>query len=138
MTNKKKIDIVAMQDELIRTFGWTVAAVFPDEDADEPGFTYTIGLAEKGLPELIVFALPPGAAQAILNDIAGQMVKGRKFPLDTPLDEILRGSKAMLVEADRLQTDGYMYGARRRFEGYRAWQLLRGTTRSASAGSSRS
>lgn len=61
------------QEELIAQHGWMVQYVFAaagDEDSGVAGFSYTVGLHERGLPELIVFSLPAEIAGKLLNDIA--------------------------------------------------------------------
>lgn len=63
--------------------GWTVQAVFPRQGhaEDGPEFAYTIGLAGKGLPELIVFALPDDIAYGLLDFLAQRVVDtGRELP----------------------------------------------------------
>ncbi|MBW8711109.1 MAG: DUF4262 domain-containing protein, partial [Mycobacterium sp.] len=56
-------------DELratIRIHGWAVQSV---ED-DRLPFAYTIGLHDRGLPELLVTGLSPQPAARLLNDVA--------------------------------------------------------------------
>src|SRR5262249_52869691 len=63
-------------DELratIRIHGWAVQGV---ED-DRLPYAYTIGLHDRGLPELLVTGLPPEGAAGLLNDVAGAAVDGR-------------------------------------------------------------
>src|SRR3954468_13732227 len=68
---------------------WQVQGVF-DPDGQEPDFRYTIGLAERGLPELHIWAQPdrgddPGADWRLsmhdrchlLNELAGLVLQGR-------------------------------------------------------------
>jgi len=46
------------------------------EDDRRP-FAYTIGLHDRGLPELLVTGLSPERAARVLNDVAGATVGGR-------------------------------------------------------------
>jgi hypothetical protein len=46
------------------------------EDDRRP-YAYTIGLHDRGLPELLVTGLPPESAARLLNDAAGAAVAGR-------------------------------------------------------------
>lgn len=64
---------------LVDKHGWAVQGVGADVEAGVPGFAYTVGLAKKGLPELIVLGLPMDAAQPILNTLARRMVDGESF-----------------------------------------------------------
>jgi hypothetical protein len=65
-------------DELratIRIHGWVVQGV---ED-DRLPYAYTIGLHNRGLPELVVTGLPPERAAHVLNDVAAAACGGRVF-----------------------------------------------------------
>jgi hypothetical protein len=65
-------------DELratIRLHGWVVQGV---EDERLP-FAYTIGLHDRGLPELLVTGLSPEDAGRLLNDVAVAALGGRVF-----------------------------------------------------------
>ena len=59
--------------ETIRINGWAVQGV---EDDRRP-YAYTIGLHDRGLPELLVTGLSPERAARVLNDVAGATVGGR-------------------------------------------------------------
>lgn len=54
----------------IKCHGWAVQYV---ESEDRP-FAYTIGLHDKGLPELLITALPAATSARLLNSIAHYMV----------------------------------------------------------------
>jgi len=55
--------------------GFAVLSVFGDEQTLP--FSYTIGLARHGLPEIIVPSLAPEQAQAMLNDIGQRAIAGK-------------------------------------------------------------
>jgi hypothetical protein len=61
----------AHMEALIAAHGMAVNPVEPSGKA--PPFAYTIGQEPKGLPELIVFGLPPQVAGAMLYTMAGHM-----------------------------------------------------------------
>jgi hypothetical protein len=67
--------------EAIRTHGHAVIGVL-----DSPAFSYTIGLTPQFDMELIVMALPPPIACAILNDVARALRSGADFALGVPDD----------------------------------------------------
>lgn len=61
----------AHMEALIAEYGMAVNPVSPSEES--PPFAYTVGQQPKGLPELIVFGLPPEVAGAMLYTLAGHM-----------------------------------------------------------------
>lgn len=62
----------------IAAHGWTVIAVFPTADNPGPSFAYTVGLSERGLPELSVYGLPGRVAHPLLNEVARRMVESKR------------------------------------------------------------
>jgi hypothetical protein len=56
--------------ETIRGHGWAVQFV----ESDRRPFAYTIGLHDRGLPELLICGLPPDIATRVLNSIAHMIV----------------------------------------------------------------
>jgi hypothetical protein len=59
----------AVREQIIRN-GWVVQGVFPTAEDPGPQFTYTIGLVEAGLPELLIMGLPTDVGAVILNAAA--------------------------------------------------------------------
>lgn len=56
---------------------------------DEAGtFTYSVGFTEFGMPEVIICGLGSQIAARFLWDIYHAYQEGRRFPLDTPVDEL--------------------------------------------------
>ena len=55
---------------IIKFSGWAVQYV---EDKKKP-FAYTVGLHEKGLPELLLTGLPPQESARLLNSIAQEVI----------------------------------------------------------------
>lgn len=58
----------------ISQHGWAVIGVFPVSDEPSVGFSYSVGLSAKGLPELAVYGLDPQSAGGLLNRVAQSMV----------------------------------------------------------------
>ena len=111
-------------DATIDTHGWIVMTVFPT-DADGCWFSYTAGLAAKGLPEIILTGLPGEAAQPIINGLAQRMVDGEALPTDTPLERILANAyKPILKEIPRGRADEFMIQTKVRYPRYTALQLF--------------
>jgi len=52
--------------EIVRVHGWAIQGV---EDERRP-YTYTIGLHDRGLPELLITGLRQESAARVLNDVA--------------------------------------------------------------------
>lgn len=64
-------DYLQILREIVRDHGWAVQFV---ESGQRP-FAYTIGLHDKGLPELLITGLPPQNSARLLNSIAHQIVE---------------------------------------------------------------
>ncbi len=84
--------------KLVEKQGWVVQFV---ED-DRTPYAYTVGLHERGLPELLVTGLSTESATRILNSVAEYLVDGGK---PVPGEQILIGGEALLevvqVESSR-------------------------------------
>lgn len=57
--------------QLIDTHGWAVQAV-----TTKPSFAYSVGLTERGLPELVICGMPLNIAQHLINDLATRLTQG--------------------------------------------------------------
>ena len=85
-------------DELrasIGIHGWVVQSV----DDDRLPFAYTIGLHDRGLPELLVTGLSADSAAQVLNDVAVAAVGGRVFEPGTHI-AVGDGPLLEIVEVD--------------------------------------
>ena len=67
-------------EEYIEKKQWAIISVAPDEGSDEPGFMYTVGLTEHGMPEIFVSGYCPALGSAI-NQLGNFMVKAKTIPL---------------------------------------------------------
>lgn len=76
-------------ENLITQYGFTVMSIFAAEGDDDPSppFSYTVGLGDKGLPELIVFGLPQEVAHGIISNAVDLLIDG-KLKLGEPASEI--------------------------------------------------
>lgn len=61
----------ALLEKVISQFGMAVQPIAPS--AESPPFSYSIGQHAKGLPELIVFGMPPPIAASLLYELAEYM-----------------------------------------------------------------
>lgn len=62
--------VLAQVHDAIERTGWAVYGVHPTSLSDGPWFGYTVGLTAVGLPEFIVYGLPPETGQFVLNELA--------------------------------------------------------------------
>lgn len=66
---------------------------------------YTVGLTAHGHPELIVFGLPPDISRPVLQDLAADLIAGRRsLTAGQSADDIIDGHRVLLVpvsEPDR-------------------------------------
>src|ERR1039458_8154788 len=65
-------DYLDRRRPLIARFGWWVQGV--ERDRIHPPWAYTVGLAPRGLPELVVTGLPLRRATGLLNGVAAHAV----------------------------------------------------------------
>jgi hypothetical protein len=92
----------------IAEYGIHVTGVFATEDDPGPSFCYTAGLAETGMPELIIVGLSLEVSHRLINDIYSRYIKG-DLPLEhgAEVTEALGGSgefSVLLFEADKAKT----------------------------------
>jgi uncharacterized protein DUF4262 len=71
----------------------TVAA---DPEGPQPGFSYSLRLYEKGLPEFIYFGVGAESGHAIVNDVAGNAIAKDMQAPDTPFSGVIAGFSVRL------------------------------------------
>lgn len=89
-----RLDYLEFMRGLIDRYGWAVQVV--ERDRIHPPWAYTVGLTERGQPELVVTGMPLGRAGELLNDMAAHVLHdaapppGEQIPLrGGPLVEIV-------------------------------------------------
>jgi hypothetical protein len=112
----------AGMDDMIAKHGWAVQGVFGSPTS--PSFSYSVGLAAKGLPEVIVFGLPPQVAAQFLNELGRRFTTEGVPPLDVDLLDVAQGYPARLVPVPRVAADQYLFAAKHRYPAYTAVQLV--------------
>jgi hypothetical protein len=111
-------------DEMIASHGWALQAVF-DPEGKDPSFVYTVGLAAKNQPELIVFGMDGKVGGSLLNTLGRRITTEGVPALDTDIPDMLEGGYPLrLIEAPRSETDQYMFATKARYPGYTALQLV--------------
>jgi hypothetical protein len=81
-----------------------------------PEYSYTIGNAEKGLPELIVTGMPPSMAAMLLNQVGDDMRELGRADLDEVLTNDGYSNALKAVDVHPTQVEGCMHQARYRLE----------------------
>lgn len=94
-------DWLAAIRETVTKHGWAVQFV----ESDRTPYGYTVGLHERGLPELLVTGLPPQKAARLLNSVAEYLVDGGK---PTPGERILIGGEVLLDVVQVEHPDAHM------------------------------
>jgi hypothetical protein len=111
-------DYLALLRQTIVAHGWAVQHV----ESDRKPFSYTVGLHERGLPELLVTGLPTKQAGWLLNTFAKRMIAGLR---PAPGDHLVLPANTRLEVVDVEHPDAHM-GLAIALEGYdvRAIQLV--------------
>lgn len=74
-------------EQNIREYGVAILGTSTDIAGRGVSMTYTIGLADAGLPEIVTFGLPMHVAQVLLNQAAVMLREG-KLRLDAAVEEL--------------------------------------------------
>jgi hypothetical protein len=110
-------------ESLIARHGVAIVSVGAARDA--PAFSYTVGLSDDGLPELLVTGLPPEVAQPVLNDLAVRLRRDGALPVSEPLADVFAGMPAVLQEVPFARCAAYVRVAADRRQGpLRVLQLI--------------
>lgn len=115
--------VLRQLEELIARHGVAVITVGPARDA--PSFSYTVGLSDDGLPELLVLGLPAEVAQPVLNTLAARLRREGALRLNEPLTDVFAGTTAVLHEVPLARSAPYVrVAAHRRAGVLRVLQLI--------------
>jgi hypothetical protein len=79
--------------EAVQKHGWAVQFV----ESDRTPYAYTVGLHERGLPELLVTGVSPLSATRMLNSVAAYILDGGR-PVPGHLISIAGGSLLEVVQ----------------------------------------
>jgi hypothetical protein len=96
--------------------GWIVQYV-----TDRTPFAYTIGLHQRGLPELLVTGMPPQRARLVLNSVAEYLVEGGR---PVPGERMLIGGELLLDFVQVQHPDAHLKFAVKIYGPLRALQLV--------------
>lgn len=94
----------------VRKYGWHATMI--EEDDEGPGFLYSIGVFKSWRkPELILFGSPMEMAHTLITTAVDRMKDGESFPLDAPVDRILKEYPVMFKAVHASQFHEYFgYG----------------------------
>jgi hypothetical protein len=62
---------------IVEASGWCIQAVDRGQDSNSPPYAYSVGMAKKGLPELLMTGVVPPLASHTLNQICFKMMDGK-------------------------------------------------------------
>lgn len=107
---------LAEQLRMIRDHGFMYQAVFGGEDG--PGFVYTIGLAQRGLPEFIFVGDCRGPCANYMRGVIEAAMSGVEVPLGmlAPESDLNPYSVPAWVLAADDKLDTHAFGVRRQLE----------------------
>lgn len=94
----------------VREHGWFANHVGAGDAT--PAFSYTIGFALLGHPEIIVFSLPSGTAHGLFGDLYGRVAGGGAWPVGRRFGDLFRGADALLAPVDPALAARHMLSAR--------------------------
>lgn len=98
--------LLVKQEETIREFGYSFTLTGYETPQGMLGMLYTVGLAEKGLPELIVFGLPTETAAAFVRN-AVDILRSGSLEYDIPTEKVTQGH-VVFKKVPPAATDGFL------------------------------
>jgi hypothetical protein len=87
MSSAEVVEAVEKIKALIAQHGWTVLSF--EKGKAFPQYSYTVGLARKGVPELIMLGLDADTSRAALNRLAQKLIAGDQVANGDRLDQII-------------------------------------------------
>jgi len=110
-------------DTLIEKYGHGVITTGTEHGGQNITMTYTIGLYERGLPELLVFALPHQVAGMLLND-AVELLKRGEISLDAPCTQLANLPVAFVEVSPEDAADYIVQANNRADRSLPVWQMV--------------
>lgn len=80
--------IQSMIHENVTKYGLAIQYIFPTSKDDGPAFIYTVGFTQIGLPEWIVFGLPPDVMMPIINGMFSEIKEGVRDGKNSKIDDV--------------------------------------------------
>ena len=102
---------------IVREHGWHRMNVFPDEEGDAPGFSYTTGFwLGFEAPEVVVFGLSSEVAGSILWDLYRELENGVRFEAGVRVPGLIQNMDVVFAPVarshyrERLGWTSWFYG----------------------------
>lgn len=121
--SKGKAAADAHMNNIIRKHGHGIVATSTYHLKQNIGMAYTLGLYERGLPELLVFAMPPQVAVMLMNK-AAELLKQGKLSLETPCAELANLPVAFLEVSPAAAADYVIQANNRAGRQLPVWQMV--------------
>ncbi len=93
-------------EALVRSRGWAVVTV-----SGSPGFSYSVGLAERELPEIIVFGVGTEQGPKIVGDYARSVIERGPMAINSALEGVIDGFRAVLRRLTSPEAEQYLKAA---------------------------
>jgi hypothetical protein len=93
-------------ENFIRSRGWAVVSV-----SGSPGFSYSVGLVERDLAEVIVFGVGGEEGPTIIGDYARATIERGRLKINEPLDGLVKNFRAVLRELAPAEIQQYLKAA---------------------------
>lgn len=119
-------------DALVAEYGLAVVSVFPDMERGLPPMSYSVGMADAGLPELVMTGIEARGSMVIINTIAAELRQRGADPAEGELlsDGIIAGGfQARFRQLSQAEIAANLFAASARAEAYdlppiRAFQIV--------------
>lgn len=103
--SKGRVTFEERLESVIQLHGFMVVGVVPQTKEDVEriggmGFMYTIGLVEKGHPELLIAGLPSDVAYTVLDDLGERVLGGETFVSGEVNDYVLKNYSVTFRQAN--------------------------------------
>lgn len=115
--------LAKLEDGIAKHGHSIIATAHEAENGKMVSLVYTVGLAGRGLPELVTFGLPPESAAAIFNEVINRLAAGT-LETDVPLSELASLPVVMKMVAPAQADDVLVFASRREGRSIKALQLF--------------
>lgn len=110
-------------DMLIEKYGHGVITTGTEHHGEKITMAYTLGLYERGLPELLVFTLPAQVAGMLLNE-AAELLKRGELSLDAPCTQLANLPVAFVAVSPEDAADYIVQANNRANRSLPVWQMV--------------
>lgn len=113
MNNDQKIearrrDYMRSLQELVERVGWAVQAVGAVDPGDVP-YCYTVGLTNKGFPEVAIRGIDPRTGMHLINHFVGRLLKDPTIATQPRVSEIIEKYDIAVVPMSDQDISGNLF-----------------------------